>query len=123
MTRSPLGVLGEAAARQYLEANGYRVRACNWRCAEGEIDLVAETESTLVFVEVKTRRGAGYGAPQEAAGPRKARHLILAATRYVEDQQLSDIDWRVDVIAITAGPGPRVVMLERIRDAVEGRIP
>jgi putative endonuclease len=121
MTRPSLGVWGEAAARQYLEANGYRVRACNWRCAEGEIDLVAEMERTLVFVEVNTRRGAGYGAPQEAVGPRKAGHLILAATRYIEDQQLGEIDWRVDVIAITAGPGPRVVKLEHIRDAIEGR--
>jgi putative endonuclease len=123
MTRSSLGAWGEAAARQHLEDNGYRVRACNWRCPEGEIDLVAETEGMLVFVEVKTRRGGGYGAPQEAVGPRKARHLILAATRYIEDQQLGDIDWRVDVIAITAGPGPRVLNLEHICDAVEGRIP
>lgn len=123
MTRSPLGAWGEAAARQYLEANGYRVRACNWRCAEGEIDLVAETDNTLVFVEVKTRRGAGFGAPQDAVGPRKARHLVLAATRYLEEQQLRDVDWRVDVIAITAGPGPRVLNLEHICDAVEGRVP
>lgn len=123
MTRSALGAWGEAEARQYLESEGYRVRACNWRCAEGEIDLVAETEGTLVFVEVKTRRGAGYGAPQDAVDRRKARHLVLAAVRYLEDQQLKDIDWRVDVIAITAAPGPRLVKLEHLRDAVEGRIP
>jgi putative endonuclease len=123
MTRSALGVSGEAAARQYLEASGCRVRASNWRCAEGEIDPVAEMESTLVFVEVKTRRGAGHGAPQEVVGPRKARRLIPAATRHIEEQQLGDTDWRVDVIAIAAGPGPLAVKLEHIRDAVEGRIP
>jgi putative endonuclease len=123
MTRSLLGAWGEAAARQYLEANGYRVRACNWRCAEGEIDLVAETDGTRVFVEVKTRRGADFGAPQDAVGPRKSKHLWLAANRYLEEQKLDDVDWRVDVIAITAGPGPRVLNRGHISDAVEGRIP
>ncbi|MCX6070716.1 MAG: YraN family protein [Chloroflexi bacterium] len=123
MTRSPLGAWGEAAARQYLEGNGYRVRACNWRCAEGEIDLVAETEGTLVFVEVKTRRGADFGTPQDAVGPRKAKNLLLAASRYLEEQKLDDVDWRVDVIAITAEPGPRVLNLEHITDAVEDRVP
>jgi len=123
MTRSLLGAWGEAAARQYLEANGCRVRACNWRRAKGEIDLVAETDNTLVFVEVKTRRGAGSGAPQDAVGPSKARHLVLAATRHLEEQQLRDVDWRLDVMAITAGRGPRVLNLEHSCDAVEGRVP
>jgi len=123
MTHTPLGAWGETAARQYLEANGCRVRAVNWRCADGEIDLIAETEGTLVFVEVKTRRGAGFGAPQEAVGPRKAKHLLRAASRYLAEQQLGEIDWRVDVIAITAGPGPRVLNLEHFCDAVEGPIP
>jgi hypothetical protein len=49
--------------------------------------------------------------------------VILAAPRYIEGQRLGDIDWHVDVIAITAGPGPLVVKLEHICDAVEGRIP
>ncbi len=123
MTRSSLGAWGEAAARDHLVSQGYEVRAVNWRCAEGEIDLIAEVQGTLVFVEVKTRRGAGFGSPQEAVGPRKARHLMLAATRYLEDAHLADIDWRIDVIAITAGPGPRVRSLEHFLNAVEGRLP
>ena len=123
MTRSSLGAWGEAAARDYLVSHGYHVRASNWRCSEGEIDLVAEMQGTLVFVEVKTRRGGGYGAPQEAVGPRKARHLVLASARYLEDQNLTNVDWRIDVIAITAGPGPRVRSLEHYCDAVEGRLP
>lgn len=123
MTRNSLGAWGEAAARDHLLSRGYEVRAANWRCPEGEIDLIVETQGMLVFVEVKTRRGAGFGAPQEAVGPRKARRLVLAAARYLEDQHLADIDWRIDVIAITAGPGPKVRSLEHFCDAVEGRLP
>lgn len=122
MRRSALGAWGEAQARAYLERTGYQVRACNWRCAEGEIDLVAESESGLVFVEVKTRGGTAFGEPQEAVGPRKARHLVLAAQRYLEDQGLQDVSWRVDVIAITAAPGPRLLHLEHFANAVEGPI-
>jgi putative endonuclease len=121
--RSSLGAWGEAVARDHLVSHGYVVRAVNWRCAEGEIDLIAEMQGTLVFVEVKTRRGTGYGAPQEAVGPRKARRLMLVAARYLEDEHLADIDWRIDVIAITAGPGPQVRSLEHFCDAVEGRLP
>jgi putative endonuclease len=123
MKRTALGAWGEAQARWYLESNGYRVRGCNWRCAEGEIDLVAEFAGGLVFVEVKTRRSTAFGAPQESVGPRKSRHLVLAAQRYLEEQGLPDVDWRVDVIAITAGPGPSLLSLEHFRDAIEGRIP
>jgi len=123
MTRSSLGAWGEAAARDHLVSQGYAVRAVNWRCAEGEIDLIAETQGTLVFVEVKTRRGAAYGTPQEAVGPTKARHPMLAASRYLEDEHLADIDWRIDVIAITAGPGPKLRSLEHFLNAVEGRLP
>ncbi len=123
MTRASLGAWGEAVARDHLISHGYVVRDVNWRCPEGEIDLIAEIEDTLVFVEVKTRRGTGYGAPQEAVGPRKARHLVLAASRYLEQHHLTDIDLRIDVIAITAGPGPQVLNLEHFSNAVEGRLP
>ena len=123
MTRASLGAWGEAAARSHLVARGYVVRDVNWRCPEGEIDLIAELQGTLVFVEVKTRRSTGYGTPQEAVGPRKATRLILAASRYLEQHHLMDIDWRIDVIAITAGPGPRMKSLEHFSDAVEGRLP
>jgi len=123
MTRLSLGAWGEAVARQHLASHGFLIQASNWRCSEGEVDLVAETEGMLVFVEVKTRRSGTFGTPEEAVGTRKARRLLLAATAYIEAHQLADVDWRIDVIAITAGRGPRVLKLEHYADAVEGRLP
>jgi putative endonuclease len=123
MTHLSLGAWGEAVAREHLASNGFIIHASNWRCAEGEIDLVAETGGVLVFVEVKTRRSQTYGTPEEAVGGRKARRLLLTATAYLEAHQLADVDWRIDVMAITAGRGPRVLRLEHYADAVEGRLP
>jgi len=114
-----LGAWGEARARDYLIAQGFTLHASNWRCREGELDLVAEVEGTLVFVEVKTRRSPAFGDPEEAVSARKARHLVQASLAYLEAHQLTDRDWRSDVIAITAARGPRLVQLEHFVDAVQ----
>ncbi|MBM3121974.1 MAG: YraN family protein [Chloroflexi bacterium] len=120
MSPPSLGAWGEARAREHLLAQGYTLLASNWRCREGELDLVAEIEGTLVFVEVKTRRSTAYGRPEEAISARKARHLVQAALSYLEASQVADRDWRVDVIAITAARGPRLVQLEHFVDALHG---
>ncbi len=62
--RGTLGSSGERLAAGWLEARGFRVLARNWRCAYGELDLIAEEAGELVFIEVKTRRGIAHGAPE-----------------------------------------------------------
>ena len=64
--RRSLGQRGEALAADYLRRMGYQVLATNFRCQWGEVDIVAMDGSTLVFVEVRTRRGASFGTPQES---------------------------------------------------------
>lgn len=123
MTRFSLGAWGEAQARDFLLRQGYTLLAGNWRSPEGELDLIAEVDGTLVFVEVKTRRTAAFGAPEEAISPRKIRHLIRSAAAYLEAHTTGDRAWRIDVIAITAGPGPRVIRLEHFADAIQARVP
>ncbi len=118
MSPASLGAWGEARAREHLLAQGYTLLASNWRCPEGELDLVAEIEAMLVFVEVKTRRSTAFGRPEEAVSAAKARHLVQAALSYLEASQLADRDWRIDVIAITAARGPRLAQLEHFVDAV-----
>ncbi len=78
-----LGLQGEAFAAQYLEDSGYTIRHRNWKSFSGkEIDIVAEKDETLVFVEVKTRKSALYGQPLEAVNKRKMQYLMAAATSY-----------------------------------------
>ena len=102
--RRRLGASGERVAAGWLEARGYRIVARNWRCPYGELDLVAEHEGELVFVEVKTRRGLGHGAPEEAVTPAKRRRLIAAAQSYLVAAAQEDHPYRIDVVAVDLGP-------------------
>ena len=85
MTLPPrtLGQSGEDAAASLLQARGYRILARNFRCRWGEIDIIAEEGGYLVFVEVKTRSGRGFGAPAEAVDPKKRQRLRRVAERYL----------------------------------------
>jgi putative endonuclease len=77
--KDQLGLDGEAAASVHLERAGMRIIDRRWRCPHGELDIVALDGETLVFVEVKTRRGLGFGHPFEAITPDKVRRLRTLA--------------------------------------------
>ena len=113
--RAVLGRWGEDLAAQHLTATGALVLARNWRCREGELDVVAlEPGGTVVFVEVKTRSGTGFGEPAEAVGPVKARRIRIVACRWLEAHRPPGAgDLRFDVVSVVrsrTGP-PRVVHL------------
>ena len=82
--KDQLGLDGEAAASVHLERAGMRIVDRRWRCAHGELDLVAVDGDTFVFVEVKTRRGLAYGHPFEAITPLKVRRLRTLAGLWLE---------------------------------------
>jgi putative endonuclease len=79
---------------------GYRIVERNYRCVFGEIDIVAEDQDVLVFIEVKSRRSADYGAPQLAVGYRKQRKISTVALRYMEERGMQNRNARFDVVAI-----------------------
>jgi putative endonuclease len=99
--RLDLGRLGEALAAARLEAAGLRVVARNWRCREGEIDLVAAGPGLLVFCEVKTRRGHGYGSPAAAVTHTKQARLRRLAAAYLAASAVPPCRIRFDVVAVT----------------------
>jgi putative endonuclease len=75
--------------------------ARNWRVREGEIDLVARRDATIVFCEVKTRRGNAFGIPAEAVTPRKRARLRMLAVRWLGDNQVRADVLRFDVASVT----------------------
>ena len=101
MNAKQLGRWGEEYAAVHLQSMGYELVARNWRCEYGEIDLVARHEGVWVFVEVKARRTDDFGTPQEAVTPDKQRRLLEVAQVYLAEHDLADVDWRIDVVAIT----------------------
>ena len=81
-------------------SKGYRILERNFRCRQGEIDLVAEDEQDIIFVEVKTRRGVSFGLPEDAVTIRKRRKLVEVASNYLDFHTCSDRSWRIDVVAV-----------------------
>ncbi len=114
--RRTLGEYGERLAERYLRDRGLAVVDRNWRCARGEIDLVARDGDCLVFCEVKTRRTARFGAPVEAVNWRKATRLRRLASAWLQVHDEHPARIRIDVIGILCpGDGPaRVRHLEGV---------
>ena len=108
-----LGSLGEDAAAAHLEALGYRIVARNHRCRRGEVDLVAEHGSVLVFVEVRTRASAAFGGPEETVSFAKQRRVVAAARDYLARWRGPTRGARFDVVAVVDGPqGPQLTHFE-----------
>jgi len=119
--RRTLGKLGESLAARELERRGYRIVERNWRCPIGEIDLVAEKDGALIFVEVRTRRGSERGTPQESVTPAKQAKLIELAQTYCQQTEGDDRDWRIDVVAVEMSPRGELLRIDVIENAVEER--
>lgn len=116
MEKIELGRKGEQLAKEYLEKLGYKVLAENYRCPYGEIDLIAQKQNAITFVEVKFRSSLDYGFPQESVVKRKQAKIRKVATTYLKNQRLwGKVDCHLDVLAIYEDKGKLVV--EHIRDA------
>ena len=104
MTRARLrlGAAGEEAVARWYRRRGYRVIARNWRCADGELDLVVRKGRTLVFCEVKTRSSLAFGHPAEAVTAAKQRRIRGLAIRYLDGNRHRG-DLRFDVAAVLPG--------------------
>ena len=112
-----LGKIGEEFAAAHLRTLHYKILERNYRCAAGEIDIIARDRNTLVFVEVKTRSNRDFGPPAEAVHARKQRQLSKVALTYLNQKKLIDIPARFDVVAVELFPGKR--QIEVIRDAFD----
>ncbi|MCC2628128.1 MAG: hypothetical protein K0S14_1778 [Thermomicrobiales bacterium] len=118
-TRQVLGTAGEQLARRHLEQRGYRFVAANWRRPYGELDLIMRDGDVLVFVEVKTRSSERLVTAEESLTPAQARRLLRGAQYFLaEREELANLFWRIDLIAITLTPTGAVSRLTHIVDAV-----
>ena len=118
MKRREAGMLGEKLARDYLQEHGYRILQTNYRCSEGEIDIIAEYQDSLVFVEVRTKQSREFGSPEESITPAKMAKLRKTVARYLQSQGNLPAAWRIDVLAIELGSDNKAKRLELIEDAV-----
>lgn len=114
--RRALGAAGEGAVARWYANAGYEIVDRNWRCREGELDLVVARPNEIVFCEVKTRRGLAYGAPVEAVTRAKQKRIRVLATRWLgEHPDRRARDLRFDVASVLAPRGTAPVI-----DVIEG---
>ena len=114
-----LGRVGEAAAARFLEQRGLVILARNLRSRLGEIDLLARDRSTLVFVEVKARRGVPGDPPQAAVDVRKRARLSRLALGYLAGRRLGERSCRFDVVGVSLDETGRVTGVRHLKHAFD----
>ena len=118
MKRKELGAVGEKLARNFLKKKGYRIRQTNFRCREGQIDIVAERKGYLVFVEVRTKTGSSFGSPEESVTFAKKEKLMATALAYLDTHKDLPDNWGIDFVGIELDENGKTTRIELIENAV-----
>ena len=112
-------MLGEKIACDFLGKNGYQVVEKNYRCRDGEVDIIAKQQETLVFIEVRTKKSFLFGSPEESITQKKKERMIAVAEHYKQNHENLPPDWRIDVVAIQMNSSGKVNRIEIIENAVD----
>ncbi|WP_448872017.1 YraN family protein [Desulfobulbus propionicus] len=113
------GQWGEAQALRHLAERGFRIVATNYRKRYGEIDIIANDDETLVFIEVKCRSHQGFGSALEAVDFRKQQRICRVAMEYLQSHQVGMASARFDVIAVYRQTGREAAVIEHIENAFD----
>jgi putative endonuclease len=114
--RRAVGAYGERLAERHLTDQGLVLLVRNWRCADGEVDLILRDGDAIVFCEVKTRRSDRFGTPAAAVGFTKVRRLRRLAARWLTESGVHPGEVRFDVVSVL--PQPRgASLIEHVRAA------
>jgi putative endonuclease len=116
--RGAVARLGEDAAAQYLAGAGYTVLDRNYRCAAGEVDVVAREGNVIVFAEVRARSGPTFGTPEDSVTKAKAGKMAACAMTYLAARPARHSSWRVDFIAVDVRAG-RVAQIRHLKNALQ----
>ena len=105
MNKRKFGIIGEKIAQDYLRNNGYKILEKNFYSKSGEIDIIAQKDRNIIFVEVKTRSDLKFGTPAMAVNSRKKKHIKSVAKTFIYINRLNKYDIRFDVIEILINNG------------------
>ena len=105
-------------ARDFLKKKGYKIRETNFRCREGEIDIISRKKDCLVFVEVRTRASDSFGSPEESVTFAKKEKLIASALTYLNSHKDLPESWRIDFVAVELDQNGKAKRIELIENAL-----
>jgi putative endonuclease len=118
-TKGELARIGEDHAARYLTSKGYRLRERNYRAHAGEVDIIAEHDGELVFIEVKARSSDEHGTPVEAVTTWKQRRIVSVANSYLRTHERRERAMRFDVVEVFLTPAGRVQKINVIQGAFD----
>ncbi len=118
MNRKYTGTLGEKLAQDFLRKQDYQIMETNYRCPEGEIDIIAKDGDFLVFVEVRTKKSHEFGTPEESITPAKMRKLRAASFHYQQSHQNLPPLCRIDVVAVELDQKSKPFKINLIKNAI-----
>ena len=118
MKRRDTGIRGEKLAKDFLKKRGYRILETNYRCPEGEIDIIAKHKDSLVFIEVRTKTSLEFGSPEESITLTKKERLRATASHYRQTHNDLPLLWRIDVVAVELDQEGKLSRIELIENAV-----
>ena len=114
--RKQLGLYGEHIAAQFLSKHGYQIIEKNFRCSLGEIDIIAEHNGCIVFIEVRTKKKLTFGTPEESITTAKKDKLISLVETYLQMKEKSDSPWRIDMVAIEIHKDNSIFRIELVEN-------
>ncbi len=118
MKRKELGAIGEKLAKDFLKKKGYRIRETNFRCRQGEIDIIAEKNDCLVFIEVRSKTHPDFGSPEESVTLTKKERLIASSLAYLGSHRNLPPTWRIDLVAVELSQSGKATRIELIENAI-----
>ncbi|MBI2552300.1 YraN family protein [Candidatus Uhrbacteria bacterium] len=120
-SRREVGAWGERVALDYLKKKGYRILNQHWTHRIGEIDIVAQKDQRVIFVEVKTRTNLRFGTPEEGIGWHKQQKLRRTANVYMLKHKLVDVPYQIDALAIIRDILLQETKIRHLENVIEGR--
>jgi len=118
MKRRDTGILGEKLAKGFLKKRGYHILETNYRCPQGEIDIVAKHKGSLAFIEVRAKKSSEFGSPEESITPAKRERMKATASHYRQTHNNLPPLWRIDVVAVELNQNGKLSRIELIENAV-----
>ncbi len=118
LSRRERGALGEKIALDFLIERNFSIIERNFRCREGEIDIIARDGDYLVFVEVRAKTSPNMGTPEESITPAKGQRLVTLAQTYIQLHENLPAQWRIDIVAIDMDSLGRPARVELIENAI-----
>ena len=118
MNRREIGLTGEKLAKSFLKKKGYKIYETNFRCSQGEIDIVARCKDYLVFIEVRTKTNTDFGIPEESITLAKKQKIVKTALTYINSHKNLPVFWRVDFVAVEIDQNGKVGRLTLIENII-----